>query len=228
MTEGRERDAVGETDELSDLPLATAKTWRSISHLVPMDAYLAGGTAIAVHLHHRNSADLDFFLRSPVDLQALADELDQSGPLVITSFEPEPDHLTLNAVLAGTKLQFLGASDLVVLEPMSIVAGVRVAGLGDLLAMKLQVLLDRGELRDYFDVLAIERDGDLRVEEGLGLALAKYRPRAAGEFAGSVVRALAYLDDVEEDPGVPMAKEAVAAYWAARVPEITAHLSRYG
>lgn len=229
MSEGPEPDgSPGETDDLAALPAPTAQAWRIVRGVVPEGAYLGGGTAIAVHLGHRQSADLDFFLRSPVDLDALADKLDRLGPLVVTSFDPEPDHQTLNAVLDGTKVQFLGASRLVVLEPTSTVAGIPVAGLGDLLAMKLKVLLDRGELRDYFDVLAIERDGGLRVEEGLGLALAKYRPRAPGEFVSSAVRALAYLDDVEADPGVPMAKEEVAAHWAARVPEITAHLSRYG
>jgi hypothetical protein len=43
------------------LPPDTAETWQTIAPLVPPVAYLGGGTAIAVHLEHRTSRDLDFF-----------------------------------------------------------------------------------------------------------------------------------------------------------------------
>jgi hypothetical protein len=43
------------------LPPDTAATWDAIAPLVPPGAYLGGGTAIAVHLGHRVSRDLDFF-----------------------------------------------------------------------------------------------------------------------------------------------------------------------
>jgi len=39
---------------------------------------------------------------------------------------------------------------------------------------------------------------------------------------------LGYLDDVEEDPAVPMPKAAIIEYWTTRVPEINANLSRLG
>jgi DNA-binding transcriptional ArsR family regulator len=137
-------------------------------------------------------------------------------------------HKATNAYLGGAKLQTLEASSVPLVEPTVSVAGVRVAGVGDLLAMKLKVVRERGELRDYFDLVAIERDAHRRVEEGIALALRKYRPRGREEFVASLLRSLAYLDDVEEDPAVPMTRADVAAYWAARVPEITANLSRWG
>ena len=43
------------------LPPDTAATWDAIAPPVPSDAYLGGGTAIAVRLGHRISRDLDFF-----------------------------------------------------------------------------------------------------------------------------------------------------------------------
>jgi len=107
------------------------------------------------------------------------------------------------------------------------VVGLQVAALGDLLAMKLKVVRDRGELRDYYDLLAIDRHGR-RAEEGIALALRKYRPRAAGAFVESVVRGLSYLDDVDDDPAVPISRAEVAAYWRSRVPEIARSLSRLG
>jgi Nucleotidyl transferase AbiEii toxin, Type IV TA system len=212
----------------SILPEPTARTWLSIRDTVPAGAYLGGGTAIAVHLRHRVSRDLDFFLREPVDLDGLVEALEARGRVVVQQLEAAPGRQTLNVLLDATWLQFLEASSLRVLEPLRPVAGIPVAGLGDLLAMKLKVICDRGELRDYFDLLAIERHGHRRVEEGIALALAKYQPRATAAFVQSIVRGLGYLDDVQDDPGIPVAKAEVAAYWERRVPEIVHALSRYG
>jgi hypothetical protein len=216
-------------DELAAiLPEGTTRTWLCIRDVLPAGAYLGGGTAIAVHLRHRVSRDLDLFLRAPVDLEHLIQVLDGRGSLVVQQLQVEPGRQTLNVLLDATRLRFLGASSVRVLEPLRPVAGVPVAGLGDLLAMKLKVIGDRGELRDYFDLLAIEREGHRRVEEGIALALEKYRPKAAPAFTQAIIRGLGYLDDVQEDPGIPLGRAEIAAYWERRVPEIVRNLSRYG
>jgi hypothetical protein len=174
------------------------------------------------------SRDLDFFLREPIDLWGFTDLLGVRGSVLVQQLDREPGRQTLNVLFNSTRLQFLEASSVALLEPLVPVAGLEVAGLGDLLAMKLKVICDRGELRDYHDLLAIEQQGHRRVEEGIALALGKYRPRAAPAFLQAIVRGLGYLDDVEEDPGVPVTKEEIAAYWKQRVPEIVRSLSRYG
>jgi hypothetical protein len=51
-------------------------------------------------------------------------------------------------------------------EPV-VIAGLNVAGLQDLMAMKLKVMAERGEMRDYFDVKAIDEQGAISVEEGM-------------------------------------------------------------
>jgi hypothetical protein len=208
------------------LPLDARRAWHIVRQAVPPEAYLGGGTAIAVHLRHRVSRDLDLFLEAPVDLERLRDELDRRGELYVTTFEPTPGHQTLNGYLGATKLQVLESSSLRLIEPTIQVEGMRVAGIGDLLAMKLKVIRERGELRDYFDVLVIERDAHRAVEEGVALALKKYRPRSQQQFVESLVRALGYLDDVEEDPGVPMPKAEISRYWTTRLPTINTNLSR--
>ncbi len=53
------------------LPGDTAQTWETICSIVPPSAYLVGGTAIAVHLRHRVSRDLDFVLAEETDLTGL-------------------------------------------------------------------------------------------------------------------------------------------------------------
>jgi nucleotidyltransferase AbiEii toxin of type IV toxin-antitoxin system len=66
------------------LPPDTALTWETIAPIVPSTAYLGGGTAIAVHLAHRVSRDLDFFFhRNSVDLDELTKKLSAAGPFAI-------------------------------------------------------------------------------------------------------------------------------------------------
>ena len=208
------------------LPPDAATTWQRIAPILPSSAYLSGGTALAIHLQHRVSRDLDFFLERPVNLKQLRERLAGLGPLHVDTFDDLPGRQTLNVVFSATKLQFLEASTLVVLEPFHEIAGVRVAGIGDLLATKLKVILDRPELRDYYDLLVIERDAHRHAEEGLALAVRKYRPEAPDGFIANVLRGLASFGDVEDDPGVPMTRDEIERYWTARVPQIVAHLER--
>jgi Nucleotidyl transferase AbiEii toxin, Type IV TA system len=55
-----------------------------------------------------------------------------------------------------------------------LVAGLGVADLRDLMAMKIKVMAERGEMRDYFDVKAIDERGGISVEEGVALYMRRY------------------------------------------------------
>lgn len=210
------------------LPGETAATWEQIAQLVPAKAYLGGGTAIAVHLRHRESRDLDFFFHQPnLDLDQLANRLRQHGPFAVTQRAPG----TLNGVYGETRVQFLQAG----LErrerrlaPTIPVAGLQVAGLADLLAMKLNAVAGRAQLRDYFDLMTIEQKGDRTIEEGLGLFLARYQPEHEDSALTPILLALGHLDDVADDPFLPAKRETIVRYWEHRQPELVAALERYG
>lgn len=206
----------------SILPGDTADTWHTIRDVVPASGYLAGGTAIAIHLQHRTSRDLDFFNSEPEDLGALRRDLEQLGAFAVTLHTDD----TLNGIFNSTKLQFLDAQDQVTLEPLTVVEGIRVAGLGDLLATKLKVVGDRGELRDYFDLMVIEERGGRRAEEGIALFLRRYCPRDPDAAVRHILLGLGYFDDVGEDPFLPQAREDIATYWRRRQPEIARALAR--
>jgi hypothetical protein len=82
-------------------------------------------------------------------------------------------------VFSKTKVQFLHADEGApqhLLATPAMVEGLRIAALEDLIAMKLKVVGDRGELRDYFDLMAIEQQTGRTVEEGLSLFLARFAP----------------------------------------------------
>lgn len=108
------------------------------------------------------------------------------------------ERFTLNGLYSRTQVQFLDARRLHPTEPFVKLAGADLAGLGELQAMKLKVLADRGELRDYHDVYSIETLAARSIEEGLGIMLEVYRPQVPDALLRSVVPAMGHFDDVPE------------------------------
>lgn len=206
------------------LPPDTAVRWQQLPAVVPASALLVGGTALAALVRHRVSRDLDFFVTTPFEPAELARKLSALAPFAVT-FQ---DERTLNGVLGSTKVQFLEALDQRFVEPPVTVEGLRVAGIGDLLATKLKVIQDRGEHRDYFDIKVIEQRGRRDVETGLLLFTQHYAlPNPAAALV-EVVRGLGYHGDLEQDPAVPEPLAVTTGYWQARVPELLRSLDRTG
>src|SRR3972149_58004 len=87
------------------LPGEMGFAWAQVAPLLPPEAYLAGGTAIAVHLRHRQSRDLDFFFHEPVGLDALVERLRSRGPFAVTQQAAG----TLTGLFGTTRVQFLQA-----------------------------------------------------------------------------------------------------------------------
>lgn len=210
------------------LPADTADTWAAIAPAIPTGVYLAGGTALAVHLGHRVSQGLDFFYHHAcVDLDSLQRDLADLGPFAVLTSSPG----TLNGVFSKTKVQFLHADEAESqrrLEPGERVGGLDIAGVGDILAMKLKVVAERGELRDYFDLMAIEQQARRTVEEGIALFVERYGRPPEPATAEPIVRALGYFDDVDDDLSLPVGKDEIAAYWQRRQPQLIRHIARFG
>jgi hypothetical protein len=206
----------------------TAEAWEALAPHLPAALYLGGGTAVAVHLRRRESADLDFFYHnSSVELDELAQRLSRVGPFAITRRAPG----TLRGLFDGTKVEFLHADEvrpqLLLREPIE-VAGLRVAALEDLMAMKLKVIGDRGEARDYFDAMSIDQNGAVTLEDGIALFLERYELPPTSDALPHLISALGYLDDVEQDDSLPLDKPALARWWQERQSRLVRELSRRG
>lgn len=209
------------------LPDDTADTWETIAPAVPSSAYLAGGTGIAVHLLHRASLDLDFFYhRQSVDLDEMSRALSDLGNFVVTDRSPG----TLNGTFLKTKIQFLHADEAApqtVLDPPTETAGIMVAGLRDLMAMKLKVVGDRGELRDYLDLMILETSAAVTVEAGLSWVLKRYHPPSPNTALGHIIRGLGWFDDVDDDRNLSVPRREIVEYWTRRQPEILSSLEKF-
>lgn len=203
----------------------TAEAWPLIATVAPRDAVLMGGTGLAVHLHHRISRDLDLFTSEEFDPEHLERQMMDVG-LFATTLKAEG---TLCGVLGATRVQFLWARGQKVLQPGKTIAGLTVGSLPDLFATKLKVIGDRGELRDYFDVMHIELHTGRRVEEGLQLYMARYGVEGTHPSIEAIIGGLGYFDDVTDDPYLlgahgPGLRDEVIRYWTTRQPQIVASL----
>jgi hypothetical protein len=88
--------------------------------------------------------------------------------------------------------------------------------------MKLNEVAGRGQLRDYFDLMTIEQQGHRTIEEGLGFFLARYQPEHEDSAITPILLALGHLDDVAEDPFLPLGRDTIVRYWQRRQPELVA------
>lgn len=158
-----------------------------------MGFYLGGGTAVAIHLGHRRSMDLGWFVDEAIpDPMVLAQDLRGRGVEVATI---EVARGTLHADLDGVRVSFLEYRYPLLEE---VVAwreyGCSLAALEDLACMKLSALAGRGARKDFVDVYAL---GTARFDpsEMLDLYRAKYSPADLGH----VLMSLAYFDDAERE-----------------------------
>jgi hypothetical protein len=178
--------------KLNVLPKAQRVLWSELAKLPP-EFTLYGGTAIALHLGHRQSIDFDFFgtrAFAPLDLaNSLA--LFEGG----TILQSEPNTLTMSIERGGpVKVSFFGVPRLKKLLPPHIAAdnGLRVASLLDLAGTKATVVQQRAEAKDYIDIDAILTDGQISLPEALSAAQLIYGPVFSPQ---STLKALTYFDE---------------------------------
>lgn len=123
--------------------------------------YLAGGTALALHIGHRESVDLDYFTTDSFDtvaLKGLLGELWSERDWVVNYEAPH----TLWCTVDGVKVSFIMRS-VQLLESAVVTDDFRLAGVADITVMKLLAICSREEYKDYFDLTCIATITDVRV-----------------------------------------------------------------
>jgi Nucleotidyl transferase AbiEii toxin, Type IV TA system len=132
-------------------------------------AYLAGGTALAIQLGHRISADLDFFAPQDIDYPALLDEIRELGiNAVVIGRTPKHCELVVGAIRVDClreRIPLRFALKSVVSEGGSF----RMADMIDIGRMKLHSIAGRGGKKDFFDLYCLTRSA-ISLEELLKLA----------------------------------------------------------
>jgi Nucleotidyl transferase AbiEii toxin, Type IV TA system len=208
---------------LEVLPPPQRRLWNELAE-IPPEFVLYGGTAIALYLGHRQSADFDFFGNRALDPNHLTLAIPFLNGATVTQREPN----TLSCVVdrdGPVQLSFFGLPEVPRLRPPSVAPdnGLRVASLIDLAGMKASVVQMRAEAKDYVDIDAILADG--RID--LPTALAGAREIYGSQFNPQItLKALSYFDDGDL-PRLPQRLKdrlahAVSAVDLGRLPVVAA------
>jgi hypothetical protein len=212
---------------LGVLPPPQRAFWEEDLESIPPGWVLYGGTAIALHLGHRQSRDFDFFSSADLDRSAL-----RRGSRLLANartLQDEPNTLTVVAEKAGApiKLSFFGGLDFGrVGEPVRVNDVARIASRLDLLGTKLATVTQRIEARDYVDIATLLGSG-LTINEGVAALLALYGAQANGLQS---VKAIAWFKDGNLEALLPpdvreLLTRAAAAY-DPRTPPATKSCAR--
>ncbi len=143
----------------------TEEVWPKVAGVVAeIEGVLVGGTALAWHLRHRPSFDLDILATTEFDESQAAEGLSA----VADTFEQltkAPNRLA--ARIDGVTVQIWKSSaPQTAVKTGPLVSGMRVASLPDLFALKLRAVRGRAALRDYVDIAAL-MERAMTLEDGL-------------------------------------------------------------
>jgi Nucleotidyl transferase AbiEii toxin, Type IV TA system len=177
---------------LDVLPPAQRRLWDELG-AIPTEFVLYGGTALALHLGHRQSVDFDFFGDRAFQPGELTTTLAFLSSATIT--QQAPNTLSVTVDRGGpVRLSFFGAPAIRRLCPPLITPGnsVQVASLLDIAGTKASVVQQRAEAKDYVDIDAILRDGHIDLPNALAAARAIY----GAQFNPLItLKALSFFDD---------------------------------
>lgn len=160
--------------------------------------YLAGGTAVAFHLGHRVSRDLDLFSVFP-DLDL---EVAQTAAVGLTDVE------VLSLTDAALRLRVAGIPVDIVRYPFPLLNpttegpdGIATASIEDLVTMKLSAAVSRGIRRDFWDLDEIFSHGGMTLASALDAYTRRFGVQRSEVY--HVLRALTYFDDADKETVMP-------------------------
>lgn len=155
---------------------------------------LVGGSAIAYHLNHRLSEDLDFFsweANLPPNTVSFLNGLKVKHQLEISNIS----NSYLDVFIDDVKTTFF-ANNWIELKSRSsnLVENIFVAELDLLCAMKINALSLRAKFRDYYDLYVINRE-KFTIEEMLDISLKLIPGMTKKVFSMQ----LAFINDIEDE-----------------------------
>lgn len=209
---------------LDALPSATREAFfaiRTVDFLHCGQWYLAGGTALALQVGHRQSVDLDFFTpQSTFDDVNLERHLMGTGFWVTTS----RDEGTLYGELKEAKMSFIAYP---FFQPSAKVQSGSICVLqpADVAVMKIIAISQRGKKRDFIDLYWYARNRE---------SLLPVIQRVTHSYPGQehnvphFLKSLVYFADADEDPMPQLFFKAdwktIKAYFQAEIPKIAREL----
>ena len=203
--------------DLKNLNYLLPKTQRLLEKLIDdcefLEKYvLVGGSALALHIQHRKSEDLDFFTyEDSFDKKEIFEHLKDFKSSEILNQTNEQ----IDLLLDGVKVTFFNAK-WNFLKP-KVIKKFNLSTLEAISAMKVNVIFLRAKYRDYYDLYFLVKEFGIRklfehsshIVEGLTLKL--------------LIVSLLYTDDIEDDnieylePIEELTKEEIRGFFQAQI-----------
>lgn len=168
--------------------------WKVFEPLLPrvagmtddLGGVLVGGTALAIHLEHRPSFDIDVQVVEDFDSNRLAGRLSRDlGAHVETTATNYVQALADGIKVEIWKSRYTETP----IETGPIVSGIGVASLPDLFALKLRAVVDRKQFRDFYDIATL-MERVMPLKEGLRCYAYRFGRLLTYEEVGEVLSAL--------------------------------------
>lgn len=156
------------------------------------NCYLAGGTALALHLGHRTSQDLDWFSNKCFDEKVLIRELKSLGSTDVRKDSEQ----TIRAYYNLIETSFIAKPGIGESVQNVNISGikVRIATIEQIAMMKILAICNRGYKRDFIDVYAIVKSGKMTIEQIMECAY------QIGIHQSQLKRAIKYFEDADNQP----------------------------
>ena len=155
---------------------------------------LVGGTALALHLGHRKSIDLDFFTSESFDLEEVKMMLIKKYDFKVSYSRSQ----TLKGFINGVKVDFI-KFDYPHLHNCDIIDEVRIESVPVIIAMKLLSITDNGSrIKDFIDIAYLSSWFSL--EEMLQFFIRKI----TNSNIMMPIKALTYFDDIDFNESIVM------------------------
>ncbi len=159
------------------------------------DFFLVGGTALSLQIGHRVSIDLDFFSASSFDVQALDDELSNTFSFKKLFLEKN----TIKGTIDGVFIDIM-SHRYPLIEPLLIEDNMRMAGLTEISAMKLNAIIGSGQrLKDFVDIAYLSSFVSLNT------MISAYKSKYGNISEIIILKALIFFDEIDFDVEIDMA-----------------------
>ena len=152
--------------------------------------YLAGGTALALQLGHRQSVDLDFFCEKGLP-ESITESLTALGSLTVTRADPT----TFDGTLDNVKVSFFSYT-YPRLYPTLLFDGIALADPRDIAAMKVLAISQRCTRKDFIDLYVLLRIYSLA--EIFEFFDAKFKP--VSYLRTHLLKSITYFMEAETEP----------------------------
>ncbi|MGF1566298.1 MAG: nucleotidyl transferase AbiEii/AbiGii toxin family protein [Flavobacteriales bacterium] len=149
---------------------------------------LAGGTALALQIGHRQSIDIDLFGKHEIDEPLILAAYSTLG--TVTKLKRSPSILICS--VDGIKIDLVSYT-YPLIKPVQVFNGLRLLSISDIAAMKLNAIAGRGSRKYFIDLYFLLRLFTL--DELLAFYSEKYPD--GSEFL--VMKSLTYFDDADRD-----------------------------